>query len=179
MISITYVVKAGDQDWAVPDVIFRINTKKLVFSIYPIGEKGKGYFDFLENDKEHTNNLNPGQFLLKQNKIYLEILLQFLQVLSCSNIKMETLAVPAKLNKKREAKGKQPFFEYKILTVAADRPQSSNKDHQGGTHASPRQHLRRGHIRRLTDRKIWINSCVVGSAETGIIKKDYAVKAAA
>ena len=45
----------------------------------------------------------------------------------------------------------------------------------GGTHRSPRQHLRRGHIRRLPTKKVWVNSAIIGNSKNGIIQKDYAV----
>ena len=39
-----------------------------------------------------------------------------------------------------------------------------------------RQHLRRGHVRNLSDgRRIWVNSCVVGNPEKGRIEKGYRV----
>lgn len=46
--------------------------------------------------------------------------------------------------------------------------------------ASPREHLRRGHIRRLEDgRKFWINAAVVAAGNGGKIHKDYGIRRAA
>lgn len=46
----------------------------------------------------------------------------------------------------------------------------------GGTHASPRLHWRRGHIRHLrSGRKVPVRPTLVGLAERGFIDKDYAV----
>jgi hypothetical protein len=44
--------------------------------------------------------------------------------------------------------------------------------------SGPREHLRRGHIRRLPDgRKTWVVCCVVGSRALGVVKKSaYAVE---
>jgi hypothetical protein len=48
---------------------------------------------------------------------------------------------------------------------------------QGGTHRSPRQHLRRGHIRNLqSGKKVWVNATVVGSRDNGVINKAYGIK---
>ena len=77
--------------------------------------------------------------------------------------------------KKREAKGKVPFFTYKVLTLKPSK--RSSGEGLGGTHASPRVHLRRGHIRRLPDKRIWVNGCVVGDKSKGMVVKDYAVPA--
>jgi len=49
---------------------------------------------------------------------------------------------------------------------------------QGGTHASPRWHLRRGHWRQLADgRRVFVRQCEVGDPTRGGIVKDYAVEA--
>ncbi|NOX73762.1 MAG: hypothetical protein GXP03_09130 [Alphaproteobacteria bacterium] len=47
----------------------------------------------------------------------------------------------------------------------------------GGTHASPRWHIRRGHWRRLAGgRRIFIRQCQIGDPATGGVVKDYVVK---
>ena len=48
---------------------------------------------------------------------------------------------------------------------------------QGGTHASPRWHVRRGHWRRLADgRRVFVRQCQVGDPARGGVVKDYIVK---
>lgn len=48
----------------------------------------------------------------------------------------------------------------------------------GGSHASPRWHLRRGHWRQLPDgRRIFVRQCEVGDPAHGGVVKDYAVEA--
>ena len=47
---------------------------------------------------------------------------------------------------------------------------------QGGSHASPRWHLRRGHWRQLGDgRRVFVRGCEVGDPERGGILKDYII----
>jgi len=47
----------------------------------------------------------------------------------------------------------------------------------GGTHASPRWHLRRGHWRQLADgRRVFVRQCQVGDPARGGVIKDYSVK---
>jgi hypothetical protein len=51
---------------------------------------------------------------------------------------------------------------------------------QGGTHASPRWHVRRGHWRQLADgRRVFVRACEVGEPERGGVVKDYIIGAAA
>ncbi len=104
-----------------------------------------------------------------------EQLLALLSTLQCSNVTTANIPAPTALNKKRIAKGKLPFVEYKILTVAhSHHPDIS----LGGHHASPRQHLRRGHIRRIAkNRTVWVHQCLVGDPKKGTIVKDYRVNA--
>jgi hypothetical protein len=99
---------------------------------------------------------------------------RFFDVLACSNVATVSTPPSAALNKKRVKKGKLPILEYKTLTIVLDESRSES-DPQGGTHASPRVHLRRGHIRRITpEKRVWVQPCVVGSKH-GMIVKDYKV----
>lgn len=102
--------------------------------------------------------------------------LELCEALSCSNVSHEPIEkVNPAVNARRVRDGKMPLYETRRLVINAGQPTASGQG-AGGTHASPRQHLRRGHIRRLPTSNIWVNSCVVGSAENGILHKDYAVK---
>lgn len=104
------------------------------------------------------------------------MLIQASSVLNCANVVTANVEPSAALNKKREAKGKQPFFTYKVLQLSDDR-QAPGGNGAGGTHASPRMHLRRGHLRRLENKTIWVRpSMVNASSAVGIIAKDYAVR---
>lgn len=98
-------------------------------------------------------------------------------MLNCANVTVPEIAAPTLLNRKRIAKGKQPFFSYRILQVEGPRSASSSSS-GGGYHAAPRAHLRRGHIRRLEERTVWVRPTMVnpgaGSA-VGRVEKDYAI----
>jgi len=52
------------------------------------------------------------------------------------------------INSKRKSKGEKPFFEWTTVTV---KPLATPIEHKGGTHASPKPHQRRGHVRRKKD----------------------------
>lgn len=99
------------------------------------------------------------------------IIWEFLAALQCTNIETTILPASVALNKKRITNGKSPFSDYHILTI---RPSRTERRERTGTHASPRQHLRRGHIRRLDEtRTVWVNQCIVGSMAHGVVDKDY------
>lgn len=100
-------------------------------------------------------------------------IVELCNLLECTNVSAERIVAPERLNRKREAKGKLPFFEYRVLTIrdSGERLIAS----PGGTeHTSPRFHLRRGHIRRLAgERKTWVRPHTVGEASRGVVVKDY------
>ena len=100
----------------------------------------------------------------------LRVLLCFLNALSCSNVTSEKL--PAR--KPSKTLGALPFDEYHVLTIAV--PQGTRKGGAQGGHRSPREHLRRGHIRRLqSGSKIWVNAAVINAGVGGKIRKQYAL----
>ena len=104
------------------------------------------------------------------------ILLSFLNALACSNVHTQ-LSEPKKAGKK--IKAALPFDAYHVLTI--DVPGKAGEGAATGGHRSPREHLRRGHIRRLADgRRIWVNATVVAAGRgAGVVTKDYAVRCAA
>lgn len=100
------------------------------------------------------------------------VLFAFLNGLSCSNVHIEKKE-PKSSGKK--IKASLPFDTYHYLTIEAPCNYATGAGRRGGSHRSPREHMRRGHIRRLEDRKIWVNATVVNAGSTGKIHKDYKV----
>jgi hypothetical protein len=100
---------------------------------------------------------------------------QACSVINCANVATADVEAPAGLNKKRQANGKQPFFSYKVLELVEERKA------QGGTgaarqHASQRMHLRRGHLRRLEHKTVWVRPAMINAGSThGAVLKDYSV----
>lgn len=77
-------------------------------------------------------------------------------------------------NKRRSAKGKAPLI-YDWHTVVIE-PPAIKGEYQGGTHASPRQHERRGHWRTCANgKRVWVRNCTVGDASRGSVFKDYRI----
>jgi hypothetical protein len=77
------------------------------------------------------------------------------------------------INAKRKRKGKKPLISWHTVKIE---PPSEKREHQGGTHASPRLHDRRGHWRTYkSGKRVFIKACKVGDASKGLVFKDYEV----
>lgn len=101
------------------------------------------------------------------------VILSFINALSCSNVRTARHEP-----KKSKPKSALPFDAYHVLTIGTT---GVSRIAPGiGAHRSPREHLRRGHIRRLDDgRRIWVNATVVAAGRgAGVVTKDYAFRAA-
>lgn len=106
--------------------------------------------------------------------------LELCEALSCSNVgtDIHQKEPDQSVSERRNRDGKLPIYETKMLILNVPCKTSKHGDVYGAQRADVRQHLRRGHIRRLQDgRKIWVNSCVVGSDANGVINKSYSVDA--
>lgn len=102
----------------------------------------------------------------------IEVLMQFLCALECKNVRISDAPPPPRLQSKRARSGHLPLISYKVLTLDAESGGGNGRP-GGGTHLSPRAHLRRGHIRRLPSGNIWVNATVVKGGSNGIVLKDY------
>lgn len=95
----------------------------------------------------------------------------FLSALHCSNVERIENAPAAKLQKARSRRGKAPLYSYWTLQLDG---KSERGEHQGGTHAGPRVHLRRGHPREYRPGKYtWVQAHAVGNRAAGMVQKDY------
>lgn len=64
-----------------------------------------------------------------------------------------------------------PMVSYRRLTI---RHSAGSHEAGKGSHSPPRLHWRRGHLRRLrTGAVVPVSPCLVGSAERGVVLKDY------
>ena len=127
-------------------------------------------------DENFTTNPDRDEYRKYAMSLYSYAVLSFIAALQCSNVKLMDDVAPAKLNKSRIKKGKEPLFDYKVLTI--DTQSATTK--KGAANASEpthskREHLRRGHIRRLESKTVWVNPCVVGDSSKGNINKEYRV----
>lgn len=82
--------------------------------------------------------------------------------------------LPNPSNAKRLAKGKKPLFEWKVIDITANHVLPENSAPTGRSHASPRRHMRRGHMRRYKTGKVaWVKQTMVGKIEFGYIHHSY------
>lgn len=81
------------------------------------------------------------------------------------------------LNAKRIRKGKRPFFEW--TTVVIEPRDVIQNEPKGGTHASPKPHMRRGYVRRSkTGKLVTVKSTIVNKhkmPDEGFMFHDYRV----
>jgi hypothetical protein len=104
-----------------------------------------------------------------------EMFYGFLNALQCANVTIKTNQPTEKGGKQK--KNAMPFDTYHVLSVGVKAIGTVGSS-AGGVcdRNSPREHLRRGHVRKLQDgRSIWVNAAVVNPGVGGIIHKDYAV----
>jgi hypothetical protein len=96
-----------------------------------------------------------------------------LAVMGDSNATVARCTTDAAVNAKRARKGKRPFFEWTTVEIKP----SVATEPKGGTHASPKPHMRRGHIRRLKSGKIvTVKNMIVNRhkmPDEGFIFHDY------
>lgn len=104
------------------------------------------------------------------------VVLGFLNALACSNVHIERSE--AKKSGKK-IKAALPFDSYHILTIDTGKSGESTALTSGGSHRSPREHLRRGHIVRPGEgrKPFWRNATVVCAGRSfNKVEKDYRIK---
>lgn len=102
--------------------------------------------------------------------------LVFLAFLSCRNVHGVDLEPTARHRKKARKRAKLPPYKYHVLNVFLEQPEVSAREHQGGTHQSPRLHRVMGHFKVRKTGRFWWGSYIRGRANKGVVDKDYRVK---
>lgn len=106
------------------------------------------------------------------------IIASFAFMTAHNKLDIQKVEVPLSRNSKREKRNQPAYCEYKEAVLGNFRKEYVNKGEVlGGTHASPKMHLRRGHWRRKPrqQEKIWVRASVVGDPSKGIVIKEYKV----
>lgn len=156
--------------WApLPEVAFP-STMYLDRSV-PISDEGRVLIRIRQNDM-HFNSRN---FVFSDYADEAGVILCFLNTLSCSNVAVERKTRITGSSIKNKNKNDRLSNDYHILTIKSLQ-YSDHSEHSVGYRNSPREHLRRGHIRRLEDgRRIWVNAAIVSPGHQQKVSKDYRI----
>jgi len=194
LISSKYLILAEEFENEISVVTCQFDNKKKKWGMQNVAifipinwdsDKGKT-FDGLDGVGCRSMSLtNPSdvdsdefQFTSLVASITAPSILALIEALSCKNVGTESInRIDQTKADKRVRAGKLPFYETKILTVETNYESKVSNRTIPTDRAVVRQHLRRGHIRRHpTAGNIWVNSCVVGHPELGVIEKQYKVR---
>lgn len=104
----------------------------------------------------------------------IRVVLDFLNALACSNTEIENIG-RRKRNKSAKSRA-LPFDEYHCLVLRRESCDHSAGKSAQGDRRGPREHIRRGHVRRYKSGKCtWVNSTIVAAGCGGRVDKDYAI----
>ena len=133
--------------------------------------------DVFDQIKNETFGGSTEQFARTMSEDYLDELwayVDFCRTLNENHVTFEDVPIHKGQAKMRRASGKSPLFLYKTLVIGKKKRKSA---HQGGTHASPRSHLRRGYYRTSKyGVRHWVQPCMVKGETPGFVHKDYKVE---
>jgi len=106
----------------------------------------------------------------------ISFVLKSFDVIACSNVELIDNVKYSHKKKHGKIRKGLPLYTYKTLHIKPNKTTIKNISKPIGTHASPRLHLRRGHIRKLpSGETTWVQSCMVGTKDNGIVEKEYVV----
>lgn len=166
-INVNFFERNGDAWGSIP-FEFRIDAE--TFTVKPYLHPNSGI-------PESNVSMELAETIYITCSVLAYMVFSFLAALNCSNIVEHDTPAPSKLNKKRQSKNKPLFFDYKILVIDTDKKAANTSSSiSSGNHAKKAFHIRRGHIRRLPNKNIWVNSCTVGDKNIGVVEKEYKVK---
>jgi len=97
-----------------------------------------------------------------------------LGILNSAGVEQKRITPDIAINKRRARRGKGPLKQHTVVYVSDHR--AVHEVPRNSSHASPRWHMRRGHIRHLqAGETTWVRPCVVGSPSEGIVSHSYKV----
>lgn len=113
----------------------------------------------------------PDDFYKDLNKDFIFSALELIEALTCINV--EHKQITPRKNSKRSRLSSLQFDEYRILTIKKSQ-KIENASVVSFDKRKPREHLRRGHIRKLSSNKnVWVNSTIVCPGSGFKISSDY------
>lgn len=124
--------------------------------------------------------ISPAEHEVERAGLAFFLLVMFggLGCLNSSGIEIEAKRTPKFINLQRKKKSEAPIFGHNLVKIDLSKVQMPGWVQAGNSHASPRLHWRRGHVRRLSSGKMSIvRPCLVGDPSRGAVSKDYRVAA--
>lgn len=152
-----------------------------VLDFEKISSDSDDLYDFIKI-KNWELTSTPNESKLEIVALELRAFLEFMLALSCKNLEVRKSFPPSpKENAYRVRKGLPEYPQYNevVLSVSSSGKTTKtglNPKGSGGGIKSP--HLRRGHIRRLDDKVVWVTPAVInaGSTDKSAKQKSYNVK---
>lgn len=170
-------------NWTIPAVFWRLaydgssfrreENNTWAINMHPHAQVLGAYED-IRNESSHLSDEDFLNLFAMQGSYAINTYLRF--CVACHNYETEFADVEPSMagNKMRRARGKVPLFTYKVLTIGKPKRKSQRL---GGTHASPRSHLRRGCYRTSRNGvRHWVQPCMVKGDTDGFVHKDYIVE---
>lgn len=122
-------------------------------------------------------NLSDEEAMDLSGRIYASMLYCAIGCLAAEGIEQSETREPAWINQQRQKKGKAPIFGYRLVSVNVNLLRIPGVAGPDGSHAPPRLHWRRGHIRRKASGKlVMVRPCLVGDPTTKLVEKGYIVR---
>jgi len=149
---------------------FRWSEKLVLAGLEKNYTKVKSLGEFFHKLPEEKQ-LEYAELIFNQENVVYRILID--RLINKKQTVRAVQATPNPANTKRISKGKKPLFEWKVIDVVAKNEVVNPRT--GRSHASPRQHKRIGHIRRLrTGKTTWVRESMVGKITFGYVHHSYA-----
>lgn len=142
---------------------------------YITAEKGKNDFEFHNFSVVHEDFRKMAEVVLNFPAAYIGYLTAAMET---GGERLERPSLDTELFKERHAArgAGSRSINYRVCHVDPDVARRIRGEDKGGTHASPKWHMRIGHVRHLpTGKTTWVKSCEVGDKARGMVIKDYVV----
>lgn len=141
-----------------------------VFTDYRMGPEGGNYRTAIRADPMGLMKKNPDEV----NSVCDPVAVLNV-ILNTKNVAATRVHIDPKLNRARAKQGKAPLRDYTVIDTQRYFAAAKETERMG-THASPRMHIRRGHIRHLPDKEIWINDMIVNAGREATSTASLAVE---
>jgi hypothetical protein len=125
--------------------------------------KANGFWVYVDSSDHGDENLNLWWFLYVQVR-------GICVALEAQMAEERTQAPPAALNRKRLRNGLAPIGAHTVVDLVRPRTGGGSGPHSG---EKVRLHFRRGHWRRLEEKRVWVKWALVGNPALGWIDHHY------